>query len=254
MKAQATVFFDNVSKHYTSHLFGWKRVVALQNITFSIPSCTVTGLIGPNRSGKTTLLKLLLSLCRPTSGFIERLGSPVSDTRTLARVGYMHENYAFPKYLSAREVLYLYGRLTGLSGSYLRRRVETELIRVGLIDRQNEPIRSYSKGMIQRLGLAQAILADPELLVLDEPTEGLDLFGRQLLRQIIVEFRTAGKTVLLVSHTLSEIEQLCDRILVLVNGKVVYDGTINDLLKIHHHNNEPLEKVLMTMYQMGSAV
>jgi ABC-2 type transport system ATP-binding protein len=165
----------------------------------------------------------------------------------------MHENHAFPYYLTASEILYLYGGLAGLSGAELRRRVEEELERVGLADRQHEAIRTYSKGMLQRLGLAQALLAEPELLVLDEPTEGLDLAGRQLLRQVVTAMRQQGKTVLIVSHTLAEIEQLCDRVAVLVAGKLAFTGTLAEL-QANRPEHDTLEKKLMAIYEQRIAI
>jgi ABC-2 type transport system ATP-binding protein len=247
------VHWERVRKFYPTGLAGWRRVAAVEDVTLSVPYASVFGLIGPNRAGKTTLLKLLLSLTHPTAGQIYRLGRPVQDIHTLSRVGYMHENHAFPYYLTASEILYLYGGLAGLSGAELRRRVEEELERVGLADRQHEAIRTYSKGMLQRLGLAQALLAEPELLVLDEPTEGLDLAGRQLLRQVVTAMRQQGKTVLIVSHTLAEIEQLCDRVAVLVAGKLAFTGTLAEL-QANRPEHDTLEKKLMAIYEQRIAI
>jgi ABC-2 type transport system ATP-binding protein len=186
----------------------------------------VIGLVGPNRAGKTTLAKILLSLCSPSAGRAFRFGKPLTDRSTLARVGYVHENPAFPRYLNARELLHYYGALSLLPESLVRTRAGQLLERVGLADRTREPIARFSKGMVQRLALAQALLNDPELLVLDEPAEGLDLAGRRLLHAIVRDWRTRGRTVLLVSHALAEIEELCDRIIVLAAGRVVRDGSI----------------------------
>lgn len=247
------VHWERVRKFYATGLAGWRRVAAVEDVTLSVPYGSIFGLIGPNRAGKTTLLKLLLSLTHPTAGQIYRLGRPVHDIHTLSRVGYMHENHAFPYYMTASEILYLYGGLTGLSGAELRRRVEDELERVGLADRQHEAIRTYSKGMLQRLGLAQALLAEPELLVLDEPTEGLDLAGRQLLRQVVTAMRQQGKTVLIVSHTLAEIEQLCDRVAVLVAGKLAFTGTLSEL-QANRPEHDTLEKKLMAIYEQRIAI
>jgi ABC-2 type transport system ATP-binding protein len=145
-----------------------------------IESGEVFGLLGPNRAGKTTLVKMLLSLCRPTAGEVFRLGRPLSDRSTLGQVGYVHENHAFPRYLSAADLLEYYGALTLMPSDLVRERVPRLLERVGLADRSREPIARFSKGMLQRLGIAQALLNAPRLLVLDEPTEGLDLNGRRL--------------------------------------------------------------------------
>jgi ABC-2 type transport system ATP-binding protein len=221
--------FQNVVKTYRPGPLA-RPVAAVRGVTLTIPTGSVFGLLGPNRAGKTTLVKILLSLTRPTSGEVTRLGAPAADRRTLARVGYMHENQAFPRYLSAAEVLSFYGSLSGVPSESLPKRVDAMLERVGLADRRAEPISRFSKGMAQRLGLAQALVNDPELLVLDEPAEGLDLDGKGLLRQVVREFKAAGKTILMVSHAMADVEDLCDRAAVLVGGTVAYAGTVGELL------------------------
>jgi ABC-2 type transport system ATP-binding protein len=242
--------FENVVKTYAAGPLGRGRVPAVRGVSLVVPTGTVFGLLGPNRAGKTTLVKLLLSLSAPTAGTITRLGEPAADRRTLARVGYMHENHAFPRYLSAGELLAFYGGLSGVPGDALGRRVDQLLERVGLADRRAEPIARFSKGMVQRLGLAQALVNDPDLLILDEPTEGLDLSGRQLLRQVVREFKAAGKTVLLVSHVMAEVEQLCDRVAVLVAGRVVHDGPLADLVRDPATGGRrPLETALRPLYE-----
>ena len=241
--------FEKVEKTYKTGPLGRTGVHALRGVTLSVPTGSVFALLGPNRAGKTTLVKLLLSLCAPSSGSIARLGTPVSDRRTLARIGYMHENHAFPRYLSAAELLGFYGGLTGVPSEILAQRTEQLLVRVGLADRKDEPIARFSKGMVQRLGLAQALINDPELLILDEPTEGLDLFGRQLMRQVVREFKAAGKTVILVSHVLTEVEELCDRIAVLSGGKLVHQGMLSDLLKEKTGKSRTLEAALKPLYE-----
>ena len=143
----------------------------------------------------------------------------------------MHENHAFPRYLSAAELLEFYGGLSDVPSADLTARVGKLLERVGLADRARESIARFSKGMVQRLGLAQALVNDPDLLVLDEPTEGLDLHGRQLLREVVREFKARGKTVLLVSHVLPEVQELCDRVAVLAAGKLVHEGPLAELAK-----------------------
>jgi ABC-2 type transport system ATP-binding protein len=242
--------FDSVVKTYAAGPLGRGRVPALRGVSLTVPAGTAFGLLGPNRAGKTTLVKLLLSLCAPTAGTITRLGGPLSDRRTLGRVGYMHENHAFPRYLSAGELLGFYGGLSGVPAEALGGRVDHLLERVGLADRRAEPIARFSKGMVQRLGLAQALVNDPDLLILDEPTEGLDLSGRQLLRQVVREFKAAGKTVLLVSHVLTEVEELCDRAAVLVAGRLVHEGPLADLLRDPATGGRrPLEAALRPLYE-----
>jgi len=245
--------FENVVKTYKTSLFGKSGVPALRGVTLAVPTGSSFALLGPNRAGKTTLVKLLLSLCAPTSGGIQRFAAPIADRRTLARIGYMHENHAFPRYLSASELLHFYGGLSGIESEALPIRVKALLDRVGLADRQSEPIARFSKGMVQRLGLAQALINEPDLLILDEPTEGLDLFGRNLLRQVVRELKAAGKTVLLVSHVLAEVEELCDRAAVLVAGQIAYDGTLHDLLTDPAGQRRSLEAALRPLYERGAA-
>lgn len=245
----AAAAFEGVGKTYKTGLFGGAGVPAVQNVTLSVPRGSVFALLGPNRAGKTTLVKLLLSLARPTSGTVQRLGEPAAARHTLGKIGYMHENHAFPRYLSAGEVLTFYGGLSGVSGEELPSRVNALLDRVGLADRRSEPISRFSKGMVQRLGLAQALINDPELLILDEPTEGLDLLGRQLLRDVVGEFKKAGKTVLLVSHVLQEVQELCDELAVLVSGGVVFRGKLADLTA----GRAGLEAALKGLYTKGAA-
>lgn len=246
----AVAVFENVGKLYPTGTFGRTGVQAVKGINLNIPSGVVFGLLGPNRAGKTTLVKLLLSLARPTEGTITRLGKSSRDPSTLARIGYMHENQHFPRYLGAAELLQYYGSLSLVPAEKLRNRVELLLQQVGLADRRSEPISQFSKGMVQRLGLAQALLNEPELLILDEPTEGLDLLGRRLLREVIAQQKARGATVILVSHVLSEVEQICDRVAVIVGGRVARVSDMADLLK-HPKTGETLtlEEVLQPLYE-----
>jgi ABC-2 type transport system ATP-binding protein len=244
----ALAVFEDVVKDYPQGMFGRERLRAVSQVSFQIEPGEVFGLIGPNRAGKTTLVKLLLSLCRPTTGRILRLGKPTHDRSTLAQVGYVHENPAFPRYLTATALLQYYGALSLLPEDVVRSRAALWLQRVGLADRAREPIARFSKGMVQRLGLAQALLNDPKLLVLDEPNEGLDLIGRQLVRDIVRERKQAGKSVLLVSHVLPEVEGVCDRIAVIANGQVKYSGTLKGLLADKIGNVRSLEDALKPYY------
>jgi ABC-2 type transport system ATP-binding protein len=242
------VSFENVCKVYRHRPWAPAGVTAVDRVSFAVPAGAAFALLGPNRAGKTTLIKLLLSLSRPTAGTVTRLGQPIADRRTLARVGYMHENHAFPRYLSAAEVLSFYGGVGGLDAETLPAKVSQLLERVGLADRGREPIARFSKGMVQRLGLAQAILNQPELLVLDEPTEGLDLAGRELLKDVVRETVAAGRTVVMVSHSLAEVQSLCDRAAVLTSGRLVWQGGMTDLCR-----NGPLEHALKTLYAQREA-
>jgi ABC-2 type transport system ATP-binding protein len=223
--------FEDVEKTYRRQIHRGRMVQALRGVSFGIEPGEVLALLGPNRAGKTTLLKILLGLCSPSKGRVFRLGHSISQRNTLARVGYMHENQAFPRYLSAAALLGFYGQMSLVPASLLRTRVPVLLEKMGLLDRAHEPIARFSKGMVQRLALAQALIAEPDLLVLDEPMEGLDLGSRQLLQEIIEEQRYAGKAVLIVSHALGEVAQVCDRLAVLVEGRLAYLGSLAALLR-----------------------
>ena len=242
------VQFDGVGKIYPRGGFGRPPILALSGVTFEVPRGQVLGLLGPNRAGKTTLLKILLSVTRPTEGKVIRFGKPWKDRRGLARIGYVHENHAFPKYLTATELLNYYGTLGGIEASVLRERTPQLLDRVGLADRAKEPIGRFSKGMVQRLGLAQALVNDPELLVLDEPTEGLDFEGRRTIRKLVDEWRNGKRTVILVTHSLSEVEQLCDTVAVLNKGRLIHHGDREKLQR-----GRSLEAALEKLYVEGRA-
>lgn len=220
--------FEAVSKRYGG-LLPRRGPQALDGISLAIGQGDVFGLVGPNRAGKSTLVKLLLSLCWPTSGRITRFGRPTSDRRTLARIGYIHESQALPRYWHAEGLLHYYGALSGMAGLTVRRRSGELLDRVGLADRRREPIGRFSKGMLQRLALAQALLNEPELLVFDEPTEGMDLLARRLVFEAIEQQRECGRTVLLISHSLPDIGRLCDRVAVLREGRLAFAGPVEQL-------------------------
>jgi ABC-2 type transport system ATP-binding protein len=249
MTAPVAQFVD-VSKTYRAAFRPGQTVHALRGISFAVEPGEVFALLGPNRAGKTTLVKILLGLCHPSGGSASRLGRPLAERTTLGCVGYMHENQAFPRYLTAAQLLDFYGELSWIPAPVLKARVPALLERVGLADRAHEPIARFSKGMVQRLALAQALLAEPDLLVLDEPMEGLDLNGRLLLQEIVTEQRHAGKTVLVVSHALGEVAQVCDRLAVLVDGRLAYLGGLAALLHDKKTGAErSLEEALGPIYR-----
>jgi ABC-2 type transport system ATP-binding protein len=235
-------------------VFKRRPLRAVAGVSFRVEPGEVFGLLGPNRAGKTTLVKLLLSLCKPTAGKVVRLGEPAARRGTLARVGYVHENHAFPRYLSATALLEYYGALSLLPEPEVKARIPQLLERVGLADRAREPIARFSKGMVQRLGVAQALVNDPELLVLDEPSEGLDLRGRQMLRELAAEQRARGHSVLLVTHVLAEVEQVCDRVGVIVGGRLAYVGALTSLTRDPATGgSRPLEAALRELYDRHDA-
>ncbi|HXG11320.1 MAG TPA: ABC transporter ATP-binding protein [Gemmataceae bacterium] len=250
MAQTAVAEFEKVSKEYPAGLLRRHVRRAVADVSFRIEAGEVFGLVGPNRAGKTTLVKILLSLCRPTRGRVSRFGRPVADRASLARVGYVHEKPAFPRYLTAAGLLEYYGALALVPYEAVLRRVPQLLELVGLADRAGEPIARFSKGMVQRLGVAQALINDPDLLVLDEPNEGLDLTGRRLVADIVRQQRQRGRTTLLVSHVLPEVEQLCDRLAVLVEGRLVYAGPVAALKHDPRTGTErSLEQALQELYE-----
>jgi ABC-2 type transport system ATP-binding protein len=194
---------------------------AVKGLTLQVPQGEVFGFLGPNGAGKTTSIKMLLGLVAPTSGTASLLGAPIGDRPTLARVGFLPEHFRFQDWLTAAEFLSLHGELLGLEGRALKTRQDALLERVGLAPFRNKQLRTFSKGMLQRIGLAQALLNHPALVFLDEPTSGLDPVGRRLVRDVIHELRGEGTCVFLNSHLLSEIEVTCDRVAFIRHGEVV---------------------------------
>ncbi|MGE5464788.1 MAG: ATP-binding cassette domain-containing protein [Syntrophothermus sp.] len=194
---------------------------AVKGLTLLVEQGEVFGFLGPNGAGKTTSMKMLLGLVSPTSGSASLLGAPIGDRPTLARVGFLPEHFRFQEWLTADEFLQLHGELLGMDKPALRKRREELLERVGLTDFRDKLLRTFSKGMLQRIGLAQSLLNHPALVFLDEPTSGLDPVGRRLVRDIIHELRAEGTSVFLNSHLLSEIEVTCDRVAFIRHGEVV---------------------------------
>lgn len=207
----------------------YRTTTALDGFSMTVPRGEVFGFLGPNGAGKTTAVKLLVGLSRPTSGEAWVLGAPAGDRRTRQRIGYLPELFRYQDWLSAREVLELHCRLAGLPPARRRGEVDDALLLVGLEERGNDRVGTFSKGMQQRLGLGVALLGQPELVFLDEPTSALDPVGRHDVREIIREVKRRGATVFLNSHLLSEVEQVCDRVAVIDRGRVIAVGTVDDL-------------------------
>jgi len=211
---------------------GYRRepIVAVNELTLEVPSGQIFGLVGPNGSGKTTTLKLLLGLLFPTSGTGEVLGHPLGSPAYKPRVGYVPDGPYFYEYLNAPELLRFYGRLFGMSGAALEKRVDELLELVRMSGRKDLRVAEYSKGMRQRVGVAQALLNDPDLVFLDEPTTGLDPMGAVEMRNIALELRSRGKTVFLCSHLLKDMEPMCDSIAILDFGRIIRSGMVDELL------------------------
>jgi ABC-2 type transport system ATP-binding protein len=189
-------------------------------------------LLGPNGAGKTTLLKILLAITFPTSGTAKIFGTDVSSPKWKKKVGYLPENHKFPNYLTGEQVLSYYGRLSGMNDdSVLKKRIDEMLALMNLTQWRNTKIKKYSKGMMQKIGLAQAMLSEPDLIFLDEPTDGVDPIGRKEIRDILTEIKSKGKTIFLNSHLLSEVEMICDRVAILNKGDLIKEGNVDDLTR-----------------------
>ncbi len=220
---------DHLSKTYTSGVRGRREIQALQDLTLTIGRGEIFSLLGPNGAGKTTCVKILLSLVHPTTGSASLLGLPVSNPHARRRIGYLPENHRFPGYLTGEQVLSSFGALTGVRGPELATRTTQLLGMVGMQDWRKVKVKRYSKGMMQRLGLAQALINDPEVLFLDEPTDGVDPVGRKEIRDVLRTLKAAGKTIFLNSHLLSEVELVSDRVAILDHGKLLKVGTVDEL-------------------------
>jgi ABC-2 type transport system ATP-binding protein len=208
-----------------------KKVVALQNISLSVDQGEIFGLLGPNGAGKTTALKCILSLVRPDSGSIELLGDRIPSSKAMARIGFLSENPYVYDFLNGKEYLIFAAKLHGMSHERARKRAEELLEFFHLCEAANRPLRKYSKGMLQRIGLAQALVNDPDFLILDEPMSGLDPVGRKEVRDLLISLKQKGRTLLFSSHILSDAEMICDRVAILVKGKLQMVGKVQTLMK-----------------------
>jgi ABC-2 type transport system ATP-binding protein len=224
------ICIDHVSKTFHSGWPGQPSVSTLHDVSFSVSRGEVYGFLGPNGAGKTTTLKILLGLMRPTSGRVEILGRPPSDVRIRECVGFLPESPYFYDYLTAEEFVSFYGRVAGVSSDQIRRRTPELLSQVGLQAARNKPLRKFSKGMLQRVGLAQALIHDPEVVILDEPMSGLDPIGRKEVRDLILRLRELEKTVFFSTHIIADVEMICDRVGILHKGRMLATGRIEELV------------------------
>jgi ABC-2 type transport system ATP-binding protein len=219
---------SNLSKTYSSK-FGKVKVNALSELSLSVEEGIIFGLLGPNGAGKTTLVKLLLGITFPTSGTAKILDDHISNYKIKSKIGYLPENHKYPSYLTAKSVLDFFGKLSGIDSSGFSKKIDELLELVKLTKWKDAKVKSFSKGMMQRLGLAQALINDPKLIFLDEPTDGIDPIGRKEFRDIILQLKGKNKTIFLNSHILSEVELITDRVGILNNGKLIKEGTVSEL-------------------------
>jgi ABC-2 type transport system ATP-binding protein len=223
------VCIDEVVKDFRPG-FGLRRKRVLHGVSFNVKRGEIFGFVGPNGSGKTTTIKVLMGLIKATSGSATILGRGVEETDFRRHVGFLPENPYFYTFLTAREILHFYAKLSGMSSADRSERVEMLLGWVGLEHAADERLRTYSKGMLQRVGIAQALVHDPSVIFLDEPMSGLDPLGRKEIRDIILRLKDEGKTVMMNTHILSDVEMICDRVAIIVMGKIRYQGRIKDFL------------------------
>lgn len=230
MSTSPAIRIEELTKDYAIGFWRRRPYRALDRLTLDIEPGEVFGFLGPNGAGKTTTLKLLMQLIYPSSGRAEILGRPVGDLAARQRIGYLPENPSFYDYLTAEELLGYFGQLFGYGPAERRTRVSALLDRVGLGAERRLQLRKFSKGMIQRVGIAQALLNDPEVVFLDEPMSGLDPLGRRDVRSLILELRDQGRTVFFSSHILADAEALCRRVAVVAKGRLAAAGALTDIL------------------------
>jgi ABC-2 type transport system ATP-binding protein len=221
---------EELTKDYAVGFWRKRPYRALDRLTLQIETGEVFGFLGPNGAGKTTTLKLLMQLIFPSSGRAEILGRPVGDVATRRRIGYLSENPHFYDYLTGEELLSYFAELFGYTGADRQRRVSSLLDRVGIGPERRLQLRKYSKGMVQRVGIAQALINDPDVIFLDEPMSGLDPLGRRDIRALILELRDQGRTIFFSSHILADAEALCNRVAVVAGGRLAASGVLSDML------------------------
>jgi ABC-2 type transport system ATP-binding protein len=222
---------NNIVKTYGR---GGKAVHALRGVSLSVEQGEIFGLLGKNGAGKTTFIKCMLGIVFLNSGEGTLLGYPFGSVHAKERIGYLPENHRYPLYLTGEQVLAYFGKLSGITGPVLGSRIDETLKIVGMTEWRKTKVRKYSKGMMQRLGLAQALINDPQLILLDEPTDGVDPVGRKEIREVLIRLKNDGKTIFLNSHLLSEVERISDRVAIMDHGTIVKQGSIDDLTRTEH--------------------
>ena len=227
----SAVSIKNITRIYPVPLRR-EKLVAVRDLSLEVQEGEVYGLLGPNGSGKSTTLKMLLGLVTPTSGTAHVFGHSSGDFAARSEVGFLPENPYFYKFLTGGETVEFYGKLCGLRGAKLKDRVSELLALVGLEDARHRRVGGYSKGMLQRIGLAQAIVQDPRLVVLDEPTAGVDPVGSRQIRDLILGLKERGMTVLLTSHLLEQVQEVCDRVGIMARGRLLREGSLDELVTV----------------------
>ena len=250
---EAAVRVAGVSKVFPVP-FSRRAVVAVRDLDLTIGAGEVYGLLGPNGSGKSTTFKMILGLVSPTRGKVEIFGRDTAEVASRASVGFLPESPYFYKYLTGRETLRFYGKLCGLRGDKLVQRSNELLELVGLTNAADRRLSGYSKGMLQRIGLAQALVNDPRLLVLDEPTAGVDPAGSRDIRDLILNLKQRGITVLLSSHLLEQVQEVCDRVGILASGVLVREGRVDELLAVENQTEVILENAPAELIERISAM
>lgn len=225
---------DDLQKSFTSGWPGRPPIQVLKGLTLGVEQGEIYGFLGPNGSGKTTTLKILLGLMKPGGGRAELLGRPVGDVEVRRRIGFLPESPYFYDYLTAEEFLSFYGHLAGMARGVIKERTDQLLELVGLTHARTRRLRKFSKGMLQRVGLAQALIHDPELVILDEPMSGLDPVGRKQVRDLILGLRDQGKTVFFSTHIIPDVEMICDRVGVVMDGRLQAAGRVEELVRNGH--------------------
>ncbi len=231
MSTSPAIEIDSLQKTFREGLIRRRQVEALKGVSFAVPRGAIFGLLGPNGAGKTTLIKVLLGIVRKTGGDATILGFPAGHRRARRRIGYLPENHRIPRHLTGNSALEYYGCLSGMRVAAVKRRRPALLRTVGLEEWGTTGVAKYSKGMLQRLGLAQAMLHEPELIILDEPTDGVDPVGRSEIRAVLKALQQQGTTIFLNSHLLQEVELVCDRVAILAKGRVRTVADISELTK-----------------------
>ena len=227
--SEPIIKIDHLSKVFRVGFWG-RRVTAVDDLSLEVQRGNIYGFLGPNGAGKTTSIKMLMGLIYPSRGTASLFGCPIGDQAAKAKVGFLPESPYFYDYLTSREFLRFYGHLFGLLGGELDKRIDELLEIVGMTHARDLQLRKFSKGMLQRVGIAQALINDPELVILDEPMSGLDPIGRKEVRDLILRLKESGKTVMFSSHILHDAELLCDRVAMIMKGRLVACGLVSDLV------------------------